>query len=392
MTAQHATSLSQTVLPIAIAGAGPVGLACALMLYKAGVPASEIHLFDGKSVAQTEADQRTIALSYGSKQLLQGLGAWPINATEIHDIHVSKRGQFGRTLISREDYALPALGYVAAYADILRSLRLQAEAAQVSIHRPVSLSDASELDDGMLLQSAEQSYHCQFFIQAEGGVFQQQPQRQQHRDYQQIALIFNLQTDQAQRGRAFERFCQHGPLALLPLQRGYAVVWCVSPERAAALMACEEAEFLAQLQNEFGYRAGRFLHVTPRLAFPLGLNAQSSGSAHAVSLGNAAQTLHPVAGQGLNLGLRDAAELALMLSQQRLSKGPDWYQDSGFSQRYLTQRQTDRRLTIGLTDSLARGFAQPAGQGWLSLGLSLLDNLPLLRHALAQQMLFGWRS
>ncbi len=392
MTVSTEHSVSSNLMPIAIGGAGPVGLACALMLVKAGVPAAAIHLFDAKTTAQTEADQRTIALSYGSQQILASLGAWPIAATAIHDIHVSKRGHFGRTLIRQTDYDLPALGYVAAYADILRSLHLCAEAAQLQIHRPVSLNDASETDDGMILHSADQNYRCQFFIQAEGGVFQQQAQRQQHRDYQQTALIFNLQTDQPQQGRAFERFCQHGPLALLPLHQGYAVVWCVSPPRADTLKSLSEAEFIAQLQTEFGYRAGRFLSVSARLAFPLGLNAQSSASAHAVSIGNAAQTLHPVAGQGLNLGLRDAAELATLLSQHYHRQGSNWYCDKDFSQRYLTQRHTDRRLTIGLTDTLAQSFAQAAGQSLLSLGLATLDNVAPLRHSLASHMLFGWRS
>ena len=382
----------QTLLPIAIAGAGPVGLACALFLHKAGVPAQAIHIFDAKTTEQAEQDQRTIALSYGSQQLLESLAAWPFRASAIQDIHVSRQGQFGRTLIHKNDYQLPALGYVAAYADIVKALRLRAEACHLTIHRPLSLLSASESDLGMELQTDQQAYLAQFFIQAEGGVFQHQTQRAQHRDYQQTALIFNVQTEQPQNGRAFERFTAQGPLALLPLERGYAVVWCVAPERAASLLELDDAAFLAQLQSEFGYRAGRFLSLSKRLAFPLGLNAQSSGSAHAVSLGNAAQTLHPVAGQGLNLGLRDAAELATLLAKQILSRADDWHQDREFSQVYLAQRHTDRQLTITLTDTLARSFTLAAGQPLLALGLTALDNLAPLRHHLANHMLFGWRK
>lgn len=379
-------------LPIAIAGAGPVGLACALLLLRAGVPASAIHLFDARTAQQAAQDQRTIALSYGSQQLLASLGAWPFKASPIHDIHVTRQGQFGRSLLRQSDYDLPALGYVASYADIVEALRLRAEASQLKLHRPVSLSAATESALGMQLHSDSGDYLAHFFIQAEGGLFQQQAQRPQHRDYQQSAIIFNLQTDQAQSGRAYERFTAQGPLALLPLQTGYAVVWCVAPERLEGLLALDETAFLAQLQIEFGYRAGRFLSATKRLAFPLGLNAHSTGSAHSVTLGNAAQTLHPVAGQGLNLGLRDAAELAAMLARLYLTQGPSWFQEPEFSQRYLAQRQTDRQLTIRLTDTLARSFTLNQGQSLLGLGLALLDNAAPLRQALARHMLFGWRN
>ena len=186
--------------------------------------------------------------------------------------------------------------------------------------------------------------------------------------------------------RAFERFTDEGPLALLPQDDGYALVWCVRPARAAHLLSLPDAAFLAALASAFGSRLGRLTHVTPRAGFPLGLNAQPLGSARTVAIGNAAQTLHPVAGQGLNLGLRDAVVLAQMLAQER---------SPAAIERFASCRQADRSLTIRLTDTMARIFAGAPGgailQTLLGASLCMVDALKPAKRALAEHMMFGWR-
>ena len=183
--------------------------------------------------------------------------------------------------------------------------------------------------------------------------------------------------------RAYERFTDEGPLALLPQDDGYALVWCVPPTRAEQLLALDDAAFLARLGAAFGSRLGRFSHTTARLAYPLGLNAQAGGTARTVAIGNAAQTLHPVAGQGLNLGLRDAAVLARVLAQDSSPAGLE---------RYAQLRQADRGLTVRVTDTMARIFTGSAPtQGLLGLSLGLLDAFPPARKGLAELMMYGRR-
>lgn len=380
---------------IAICGAGPVGQCLALLLHKHGIAAERMVLFDAKTSQQAEQDARTIALSQGSQQILASAGGWPVQATPIREIHVSRRGQFGRSLITAEEYRQDALGYVAQYGDIIRPLQQQLAARQIRIVRPQRVQQLDEQADHVRIQLQDvqsgQTSHLSagIVVQAEGGTFSDQSQRLRRHDYQQIAIIGHLLCDQPMPQRAFERFTEQGPLALLPQQDGYALVWCVRPERAEQLMALDEAGFLAELQLAFGQRLGQFIRISQRLAYPLGLNAQSSASARTVCIGNAAQTLHPVAGQGLNLGLRDAAVLANCLVR-------DIDFPEAALQSFLQQRSTDRSLTINLTDSLARVFAsspdQSLRQGLLGLGLGLLDLLPPAKKLLADHMMYGWRS
>ncbi len=302
---------------IAICGAGPVGQALALMLHRQGVAAHELLLFDGKSSEQARQDARSIALSYGSRQILQKLGAWPIKATPITQIHVSRRGHFGRSLIDAAEYALPALGYVARYGDITAPLeQLQAQ-QQIAIQRPAIVEDIDEQSDCVKLTLRDgTSINAELVIQAEGGFFSQQPEGSQHRDYQQTAIVAHITTSKPIAARAFERFTDQGPLALLPQEDGYALVWCTRPATAADLLALDDSAFLQALQQAFGERIGKMLTASTRHSYPLGLNAQAQATARTAKIGNAAQTLHPVAGQGLNLGLRDALILAKCLTSQ----------------------------------------------------------------------------
>jgi len=379
--------MAGTDFDIAICGAGPVGLALALLLVKRGAPASRIALIDAKPLEQVNKDPRSLALSYGSTQILDGIGAWPVASDPIHEIHVSRRGHFGRTMITREEYGVPALGYVTRYGALVSALSAAAVQTGAAMLRPVHVTSSMEREDAVEVRFSDgKSINTGILVQAEGGVFSEQDAKAVRRDYEQTAIITHVTTSAPVPYRAFERFTGEGPLALLPQDGGYSLVWCARPATASRLYALPDAEFLAELESAFGSRVGRFTGVTPRITYPLGLNAHAAASRRTVAIGNAAQTLHPVAGQGLNLGLRDAAVLARLLAREAV---PDNLL------RFVQERQADRRVTISLTDMLARVFAgAPDGaltQSALGVSLALLDTMPGAKRLLAEQFMFGVR-
>jgi 2-octaprenyl-6-methoxyphenol hydroxylase len=376
---------------IAICGAGPVGMVLASLLARRGMPGARIALLDAKTLEQAQADPRSLALSYGSAQLLAQIDAWPLPATPIHQIHVSRRGQFGRSMIDRSEQDVPALGYVTRYGELAGALAAACARSGVPVMRPVRVAGHIEHPDGVNLRLDDgRELSASLVVQAEGGVFGAQDAVQDGsalvRDYQQTAVIARVATSAPIAHRAYERFTDEGPLALLPQDGAdglqYALVWCVAPERAQALLGLGDAAFLAELGIAFGGRLGRFTAAGPRASYRLGLNAAPRATGRTVAIGNAAQTLHPVAGQGLNLGLRDAAVLARQLDQatpERLA---------GFG----AARQLDRKLTMGLTDAMARVFASSGpAQPLLGLSLGMLDAVGPARTVLAELMMFGRR-
>lgn len=373
---------------VAICGAGPVGLALASFLVRRGVPGPRIVLIDGKSLGQAISDPRSIALSWGSVQLLDEVGAWPLPATAIHQIHVSRRGQLGRSLMDRRDHEVDALGYVTRYGAVVDALARRCDAAGIAVLRPARVQTLDEQPDGAHLALDDgRIVRTQVAVQAEGGIFGQQDSRARSRDYAQTAVIARVTSDLPIAHRAFERFTDEGPLALLPEDgpdgHQYALVWCVSPERAGTILDLDDSTFLKQLTDSFGTRLGNFTKVSPRVSFPLGLNAEARATARTVAIGNAAQTLHPVAGQGLNLGLRDAAVLA-----RQLARGAN----SAAIGRFLEERAQDRALTITLTDTMARAFTGTGPlQPLLGLSLAALDLTTPARTLLADLMMFGRR-
>jgi 2-octaprenyl-6-methoxyphenol hydroxylase len=376
-----------TDFDIAICGAGPVGMALAALLVRHGTEPNRIALIDGKTIDQTAKDPRSIALSYGSRQILEEVGAWPAAANPIAQIHVSRRGHFGRTLIDCKDYALPALGYVTRYGALAAALAAGNSQTGITQFRPAHLASASEQKDAVELRLADgRRFTADIAVQAEGGVFSGQTAKSLRRDYDQTAIVAQVTSTAPIAHRAFERFTDEGPLALLPQDDGYALVWCTRPVTAEKLIMLPDADFLDQLQQAFGSRLGRFISVTQRSAYLLGLNARPALSARTVAIGNAAQTLHPVAGQGLNLGLRDAAVLARLLAQQA---------SPGMLERFARSRRSDRSLTIHLTDAMARVFAgAPEGavtQTLLGLSLGIVDAFKPAKRMLAEQMMFGRR-
>jgi 2-octaprenyl-6-methoxyphenol hydroxylase len=223
-------------------------------------------------------------------------------------------------------------------------------------------------------------------VQAEGGIYGAQAGKSLQRDYDQTAVVAHVTSSAPLVERAFERFTDEGPLALLPQDDGYSMVWCMRPASSQALLALDDQDFLESLQLAFGMRVGRFVSISPRHAFPLGLNARPAATARMVAIGNAAQTLHPVAGQGLNLGLRDATVLARLLA-------------SDISPQALVQfaqaREADRSTTIRVTDMLAQLFTSAPGgafsQSLLGASLGVLDLVSPARHLIAEHMMFGRR-
>ena len=378
----------EQTLDVAIVGAGPVGMALAALLVQKGVAAGRIGLIDARALGVAMGDPRSIALSWGSRMLLDEVGAWPLPATAIHQIHVSRRGYFGRSVMDRSEHDVAALGYVTRYGELVAALSAACERVGVQALRPARVVGNLEHADGVGLKLDDgRELEAKVVVQAEGGVYGDQDGKARTRDYQQSAVIARVTASAAIAHRAYERFTDEGPLALLPQDGAdghqYALVWCVRPERAQELLALGDAAFLAQLGEAFGTRLGRFTATSVRGAYPLGLNSDPQVTARTVAIGNAAQTLHPVAGQGLNLGLRDAAVLARMLARES---------SPASLARFAAERKADRSIVVGLTDTMARVFAnQGPVQALLGLSLGVLDTVSPARHLLADLMMFGRR-
>jgi 2-octaprenyl-6-methoxyphenol hydroxylase len=378
---------------IVIQGGGPVGLACAAWCLQK-FPEAKIALLDRNPVNDAElatADSRGVALSHGSKLLLDTINAWPNECADIHRVHVSQAGRFGRALMTREELGQKALGHIIRYRDIHLTLRKALKAIQANSPHFVW----KHLDTNTDLENMQ----AKCVVHAEGGLFKTQDWVESGRDYEQSALVGLVEVENALPFQAWERFTSEGPLAVLPSHYGPNIlnlIWCGTPSSSQARLALSDADFLKNLQAEFGSRIGQFLKIQDRRLYELGLNYRKEiTQANEVWIGNAAQTLHPVAGQGLNLGLRDAYLLAEKLSML-FSKPEDQKTAPAIEtvlQEYAQSRKLDRSATIGLTDFMARIFTSNLlpiviGRG---LALSALQWLPPIKTALARQMMFGRR-
>jgi 2-octaprenyl-6-methoxyphenol hydroxylase len=384
--------MDSEAVDILIAGGGPVGAALALALEGSGhsVLLTEALNADSGGARSTQTrDARAIALSYASRLILERLHAWSgLAVTPIETIHISQRGGFGRTLIRAADCELPALGYVASYDDLQRSLL----AAPCSGKRLFG-AKLTAYDGATALvqtQTGEFAYTPRLTVFADGARLADDRSAPAYsKDYRQTAVVAWVKTAQAHRGRAWERFTPEGPLALLPHGAGYALVWTASPERAARLCALDAPAFLAELHTAFGDRLGAFTETGERTSFPLALRYRRDETRpHSLSVGNAAQTLHPVAGQGFNLGLRDAWELA------RLARDAGDLGSDSFCARYRRARALDRRAGIQFTDSLVGLFSNsdPLLKLARGAGLLALDLLPFARRFVARRMIYGARA
>ena len=370
-----------------IAGGGPVGAMLALGLRGCGASVLQVRT----QAAPSTQVERPIALSYGSRLLLEREGAWPAaSPTPISEIHVSQQGRFGRTLIRAADYGLPALGYVAGYSGILAWLSAPG-AARAGIDGKVIdwKPEADHIEVRIALNAGGETLErARLLVLADGG---HAGLAENGHDYGQHAVVAEVQTERAHRNIAWERFTAGGPIALLPYQHRHALIWSIQAGAAQSLCEMPEAEFLLRLGAAFGRRLGAFVAAGPRAAFPLSLrHRRIAASPRTVLIGNAAQTLHPVAGQGLNLGLRDAVELAeLVAGTHPLELGGD-----AFLKRYSARRRLDRGAGIHFTDALVRLFSNSSTALGLArgAGLALLDVLPPARRFLALRMIYGARG
>ncbi len=357
-------------------------MALALALQQRGQRAQ---IFEARARHAFAEDQRILALSFGSRQILESLGAWAqLEATPILAIHVSQRGGFARTRISAAEERLPALGYVVAASALGQALDAALRRAEVCVRERVRVSGAVANAAGVELASSAGTVPAQLVVWAEGGAGEAAIEH----DYGQSAVICTVEVATPHANTAWERFTEQGPIALLPLGPRMALVYSCASARAEELIRMDDAAFLADLQANFGTRL-EFVAATPRALFPLSLRYRRSPlGARSIWLGNAAQTLHPVAGQGFNLALRDVMQLARSLAGAS---------DPGHRDvlaAYAAARRLDRIASIRLTDALVRAFAVKAPLARAARGAALLalDLAPPLRHFLARRMIFGARA
>lgn len=367
-----------------IIGAGPVGMTLHLALAATG---RKSLLLDRRPSAALQADPRALALSHGARQLLEQIQSWPTHAaTSIETIHVSQKDGFGRTLIDRADYALPALGYVVRYRDLAAAL--SANLAPEALLAEAELLDIAPDADGVTvaLRQAGQlrRLRCKLLVHAEGTPGDENGVSVA--DYGQHAVICEVTPLTGHQQRAWERFTPDGPLALLPLGQEYSIVFTLPPEQADAVMALDDEAFIAALERQFG-RGMRFAKPGKRSRFPLALRLRDTlVKGREVWVGNSAQTLHPVSGQGFNLGLRDAWQLAEILHTHGT--------DSPELDRYVRARRLDRRGSAFFTDQIVKAFSNDCGPLKLARGLGLLalDVFPPARHFVAKRMIWGARA
>jgi 2-octaprenyl-6-methoxyphenol hydroxylase len=387
-------SAAPTRIDVAIVGGGMVGASLALALKDTALKVALIEAVAPESAAQPSFDDRTTALGNGARRILETLGVWPriaAQAAAIRGIHISDAGRFGFARLEASQHQLAAFGYTVSNrhigAVLWQSLRAQ---QRLSLLCPARTLEARLAKDDAWLRIAdvagvETELHAALVVAADGAhslIKQAAGIASSEDDYRQVAVVANIRTDAPAGGIAYERFADTGPMALLPLAGGgYTVVWTLEPDRAAEQQACEPALFCEQLQRAFGWRVGRIREVGRRSGYPLALVRALEPTATRVALiGNASQALHPIAAQGFNLGLRDAAVLAELIAAAADPGAP------AVLAEFAARRADDRRGMIGFTDNLVKLFGdRRAGMiAARNLGLLLFDLSAPAKRALAR--------
>ena len=374
-----------------------VGLSLAAALADLPLDVAVIEPVAPDSLDQPSFDARTTALSGGSRRVLEGVGAWQAiaaQATPIRRIHVSERGAFGFARLSAEEQGVAALGYTIENRLLGRALRERCAAIPRLTLCHAAVRELRSGEDALCIVTDQgQEISARLVVAADGA---QSKVRSAIgidatvSEYGQHAVIAHLDTERFHDYTAYERFTATGPIAVLPIAEGRsAVVWTLAPDAAARALALPDPAFIAELQQAFGMRLGRFTRVGRRQSYPLALTrSERQSGPRAVVIGNAAQGLHPVAGQGFNLGLRDIATLAEVLADAIAEQGAAV--DPGSAQlleRYTRWRQPDRQAVIRFTDSLVRGFGQPLAplRAARATGLLLFDLLRPVKREFARR-------
>lgn len=379
---------------VIIVGAGPVGGTLALAIADADL---DVVALDARERGATLRRDRSLALSHGARLIFERLGVWARlaaakhGATPIATIDISQAGGFGMTRLTAAEQELPALGYVVSYVALQNAIDAELARTRTDLRYGVTVKTVGgtsayaavepEGDDGEPLLG-RLAVVADGTGAAVGGV------TRERRDYRQVAVLAKVEMAAPHENVAYERFTPHGPLALLPERDHYSLIWTMSPADAQQALALPDKAFVAQLAHHFGPRVRGFERVHDRKSFPLALEfSRPSVATRSVLIGNAAQSLHPVAGQGFNLGVRDAFELAQAINACR----PDALGDAAMVAAYAARRRVDRYAGIAFTHGLTQIFANdwPLLRWPRGIALSLLDAVPPAKRAFTRAMLFG---
>lgn len=370
---------------VVIAGGAMAGATLALAiehLSQGALRVAVVEPFKAQSDQHPGFDSRSIALSYGTVNLLRHLELWSAIepfSTPIEHIHVSDRSHAGMTDITKHDVGVEALGYVVELADVGRVYQeLLTHSTAIDLYCPDSAKHITRTQENVTLELASgELLNAKLLVAADGAVSQCCQQiglELSEHDFDQVAVIANIVTQEPHQGRAFERFTENGPVALLPMSDNrMSLVWCLRPDDAQIVMELSESEFLERLQQDFGWRLGAMQKVGLRASYPLLLRHRKQNISHRFAIvGNAAQTLHPIAGQGFNLGIRDVVTLA----EELVKQGEDVGSYQGLI-RFSRRREADRNETIWLTSSLVHVFSNDllAMRIGRNTALAAMDNL-----------------
>jgi 2-octaprenyl-6-methoxyphenol hydroxylase len=387
---------------VVIVGGGPVGSVLALALQQQGLPFTMLEV---RAKGASHQDMRALALSYGSRLILEKLGVWDAveaRATAINTIHISQRGGLGRTKLSAAEHGLQALGYVLPYGAITQALDAalnatsdtsniiyEAEATEIKSTQDMSSVTFNHANSTQTLQSA-------LTVVADGGrsLGEIEGIQKESKEYGHDALVTKVRAELPHNHIAYERFTPTGPMALLPNgDTGFSLVWTGLRANIHELLTLDDKTFLAQLHQAFGDRVGKFLSVEKRMSFPLKLSTlKPSVAPHLAVIGNAAQTMHPVAGQGFNVGMRDAWTLADLIINASIIKAPQVGLGSAdMLMQYSQQRSRDTRGGILFTDLLVNVFNNDliGLQALRGAGLGLLELIKPAKSLLVNKMSFG---
>jgi 2-octaprenyl-6-methoxyphenol hydroxylase len=392
--------MSKPRYDIVIAGGGMIGTSLALALAPLGLRIAVVEAVARQDDAQPSFDDRSTALSRSTQRMFEAMGLWTdivAASTPIRSIHVSDQGRFGFSHIDADEQGVDALGYVVinrVLGNVLQgalrdtpavSVICPARIVGISLDEDVATASV-ELEDGSV-----QELSCSLLVAADGAnsaVREMIGITAQQSSYGQRAVIGNLLPEKPIDNVAYERFTAHGPLAILPVAEGRAgFVWTVSENDAERVMSLDDEGFLAALQNEFGYRLGRFSRVGKRAAYPLTLSkALRLTATRSVLIGNSAHGLHPVSGQGFNLGMRDVAAIVDCIADARADAGSCDPGDAALLARYAEWRRSDQKKLVRFTDSLVKlfGSERPPLRVLRNVGMLGFDLVPGVRSLFAK--------